>query len=175
MAVWIILYQQKRTTMKTKIYTLLFLLIIASVLRAGSQTANLSPVHQDEQKVTHIKAFESRYFDNKVYLHITVNGNPETKIVAVERSLDATHFEVIGYVKIYGSDAQADLAYYFTDESPVIANLYYRLSDYSFNNEPVYSETISVIPVDENKVSTGIIATTSNSDEQTEFYIGGTK
>ncbi len=137
--------------MKKTIYTLLLLLISASVFQANSQTAILSPVNPDEQKVTHIKAFEYRYINSKVYLHITVNGNTETKIVAVERSLDATNYEVIGYIKIYGTTAQIDLAYYFTDESPMVAYLYYRLSDYSNYNEPVYSETISVIPIDENK------------------------
>lgn len=154
--------------MKNKIYTLLFLLVSTFIFQVNSQTVNLSPVNPDEQKVAHIKAFESRYFDGKVYLHITLNGNTETKILAVERSLDAINYEVLGFIKIYGTDIQSDLAYYFTDESPVAVNLYYRLSDYSNNNEPVYSETLSVIPVNENKTPAPI------SDKQTVFVAGGT-
>ncbi len=129
----------------------------------------------NDQKITSVKAFESKYLNDKVYLHVTVNGNTETKFVTVERSLDATNYEVIGYIKIYGTTFQIDLAYYFTDEFPVSANLYYRLSDYSNYNEPVYSETISVIPLDEYKIPSGIITTTPVSNERTNFFIGGTK
>lgn len=161
--------------MKTKIYILFFLLISTSGFRANSQTAMLNPANTEEQKITTVKAFESRYFNNKVYLHLTINGNTTTKFLAVERSLDATHFEVIGYIKIYGTSVQADLAYYFTDESPVAANLYYRLTDYSNFNEPVYSETTSIIPVDENKAPNSSLTTTANSDESPDFYTGGTK
>ena len=137
--------------MKTKTYTLLFLLISASVLQANSQTAMMSSGDPIEQKVTHLKSFESRYFEGKVYLHITVNGNTETKTVAVERSLDATHFEMAGYIIIYGTTVQTNLAYYFNEEPPVFTKLYYRLADYTYYNSPVYSETINVITTDENK------------------------
>lgn len=144
--------------MKKLIQTLLLLFISTCVFHANSQTALMSPVYPGEQKITHVKAFESRYLNGKVYLHITVNGNTETKIVAVERSLDAKNFEVIGYIKIYGTPYLVDLAYYFTDESPVAANLFYRLSDYSVNNEPAYSETKNIIPMDENKVIPVLLA-----------------
>ncbi|MFH0865333.1 MAG: hypothetical protein V1904_04015 [Bacteroidota bacterium] len=155
--------------MKTKIYTLLFLLISFSFYRAVSQTALPSRVNADEKKITSVKSFESRYINGKVYLHVTVNGNTETKIVAIERSLDATNYEVIGYMKIYGTNVLSDLAYYFTDELPVAANLYYRLSDYSVFNEPGYSEIISVIPVDESKTPYTIMSTASFSGEQQSF------
>jgi len=161
--------------MKKIIYASLFLLFSSSVFQANSQTALLNLGNSNEEKVTFVKTFESKYFNGKVYLHLTINGNTETKIVAIERSLDATNYEVIGYVKIYGTSAQIDLAYYFTDESPVSANLYYRLSDYSSNNEHAYSEITSIIPIDENKVETGTLTTTSNSDEQTDFFVGGSK
>ena len=49
----------------------------------------LSPVNLNEQKATHIKAIETKYFNGKVYLHITVNSNTETKMAAIERSIDA--------------------------------------------------------------------------------------
>lgn len=160
--------------MKTKIYILLILLISASFFRASSQTAMLSPENQNEQKLAYIKGIESRFMNNNVYLHFTVTGNTETRIVTVERSLDATNFEVIGYIKIYGTAVQVDLAYYFTDESPVASNLYYRLSDYSFNNKPVYSETINVIPIDENKTPETIVSTASVSNEHPCFFVGGT-
>lgn len=133
--------------MKTKILTLLFILISAAVLQVNSQIVSMSAVDPDSQMITSVKAFESRYFDGKVYLHITVNGNTETKFVAVERSLDETNYEVIGYIKIYGTTVLCDLAYYFTDELPGSFKLYYRLSDYSDYNEPVYSETINVTPI----------------------------
>jgi hypothetical protein len=138
--------------MKTKIYTLLFLLISTSVFQANSQTAILNPVNKLEQKVAHIKAFESKYFEGKVYLHITVNNNIETKIVTIERSLDAIHFEAIGNIIIYGTTVHNDLGYHLTDELPVVANLYYRLADYTSCCEPAYSETISVFPIDDNKI-----------------------
>lgn len=137
--------------MKNIICTLLFLLFSASVFQANSQTALLNLGNSNEEKVTYIKAFESKYFNGKVYLALTINGNTETKIVAIERSLDATNYEVMGYIKIYGTDVKADLAYYFTDESPVSANLYYRLSDFSSMNKPAYSETISVMPVNKSQ------------------------
>lgn len=151
--------------MKNIIHTLLFLLISASAFQANSQTVFISSANPAEQKITYIKTFESRYFNNKVYLHITATGNTETKIVAVERSLDATNFEVIGYIKIYGTSVQADLAYFFTDESPVVANLYYRLSVYSFYNEPAYSQTVDVMPIDKNKAPTSITTIASVSHD----------
>jgi hypothetical protein len=86
-----------------------------------------------------------------------VNGNTETKTVAVERSLDATNYEVIGYVTIIGNNVTVDLAYYFTDELPVLANLYYRLSEYSQNNEANYSETTSVIPIEKTRAATDMV------------------
>ena len=172
--------------MKTKIYTLLLLLISAS-LRVNSQTSMLNPVNSNEQKITHVKGVESKYVDGKVYLHITVNGNTENQVLAVERSLDAKNYTVIGYITINGNNAQFDLAYYFTDESPVTANLYYRLSGNAINNESVYSETVSVTPIDENKAPSDIIITTPNTasipssiitpicDEQTNTLLVGTK
>lgn len=159
--------------MKTKIYTLLFLLISTYAFQANSQSAMPSTDNSNDQKITSVKAFESRYLNGKVYLHVTVNGNTETKFVTVERSLDATNYEVIGYVNIIGSTAQIDLAYYFIDESPVALNLFYRLSDYSIYNEPVYSETINVIPIDENKTPETIVSTASVSIEHPGFLSGG--
>jgi hypothetical protein len=160
--------------MKTKIFTLLFLLISAAVLQVNSQTALVGAVNPDWKTITNVKTFESRYADGKVFLHITINGNTVTKFVAVERSLDATNYEVIGFIKIYGTDSQSNLAYYFNDESPVAANLYYRLSYYSCCDEPVYGESISVIPVNENKTPAGSITTTSISAEQSDLFAGGT-
>jgi hypothetical protein len=160
--------------MKTKIYILFFLLICAS-FQVNSQTVIMSSGDSNAQRITNIKALESRYFDGKVYLHLTVNGNTETKILAVERSLDGKNYEVIGYIEIHGNNAKMDLAYYFTDESPVVANLYYRLSGYTDFNEPIYSETINVIPVDKNKTISGLITTNSNSEEQKDFIAEGTK
>ncbi|MGD0710822.1 MAG: hypothetical protein ABR968_06530 [Bacteroidales bacterium] len=152
--------------MKTIIYTLFFLLISAS-LQLNSQTAMLSPVNSNEQRVAHVKAIESRYYEGKVYLHITVNGNTETQVLAIERSLDAKNYEVIGFITINGNNAQFDLAYYFTDESPVIANLYYRLSGNSLSNEQVYSEITDVTPIDN--------STRSICNEQTSLITAVTK
>jgi hypothetical protein len=144
--------------MKTKIYTLLLLLLNAS-LQLNSQSIMLGSVNSNEQTLNQIKAFESQYLNGKVYLHVTVSNNTETRTLAVERSLDATNFEVIGYIKLYGTTVPNVLAYYFTDESPVIANLYYRLS-YSDNfNEAVNSETINVFPIGENIEPAGYIVT----------------
>lgn len=67
---------------------MLFLLISAS-FRVNSQNAILSNEYSNEQKVTPIKAIETKYFNGKVYLHITVNSNTETKMAAIERSIDA--------------------------------------------------------------------------------------
>lgn len=159
--------------MKTKIYTLLFLIISAVSFRAYSQNALPSPESNSEQGIASVKSFESRYINGKVYLHATVNGNTETKIVTVERSLDAANFEVIGYIKIYGTDVSCNLAYYFTDESPVKTNLYYRLSDYTLYNEPAYSETVVVIPVDEYKTPVTVVLNASLSEEQQYFVSGG--
>jgi hypothetical protein len=143
--------------MKNLIYILLFILITTPVFKANSQTSILNPVIQNQQNVTHVKEIDSKYFNSKVYLHFTVNGNTETKTVAVERSLDATNYEVIGYVTIIGNNVTVDLAYYFTDELPVLANLYYRLSEYSQNNEANYSETTSVIPIEKTKAATDMV------------------
>jgi len=84
----VILHQQIRKAMKTKSHTMIFLLICAS-LQVNSQTLMLIPVNLNEQKATHIKAIETKYFNGKVYLHITVNSNTETKMAAIERSIDA--------------------------------------------------------------------------------------
>ena len=161
--------------MKKIIYTLFFLLFSASAFQANSQNIILNPENSMDQKAMHIKSLESKYFEGKVYLHITVSGNTETKIWAVERSLDATNFEAIGFIKINGVTVQNDIAYYFTDELPVIANLYYRLTDYSFHFKPAYSETTSVIPIDENKVNadiTTIASITPISNEQKDCLTG---
>jgi len=161
--------------MKTIIYTMLFLLISAS-FRVNSQNAILSNEYSNEQKVTPIKAIETKYFNSKVYLHITINGNTETQILAVERSLDATNYEVIGHITIYGTPAQINIAYYFTDESPVVANLYYRLSSHSFNNESVYTEALSVTPIDDYKTPSDIITTAPIPpicNEETNSLSGG--
>jgi hypothetical protein len=144
--------------MKTKIYTLLLLFYTAS-LQLNSQSLMLSSANTNEQKLSYIKAFESKYLNGKVYLHITVNNNTETRTLAVERSLDATHFEVIGYIKCYGTTIPDDITYYFTDESPVMANLYYRLSCYDNSNEADYGETIKVVPVGENITPSGFTVT----------------
>lgn len=144
--------------MKKLLFTLFNILICASIFQANSQTISLTTQPPNEQKtIAVVKAFEGRYLNSKVYLHLTINGNTETKLIAVERSLDNSNYEVIGYIKIYGTNVLCDLAYYFKDELPVSANLFYRLSDYSPNNEPVYSETISVIPIDKTKVSTDMV------------------
>ncbi|MDD5571259.1 MAG: hypothetical protein PHD97_08915 [Bacteroidales bacterium] len=137
--------------MKTKIHTLLFLLISIFAFNAVSQTADLNPENSKGQNIAHIKAIKGIYLDGKVYLHIHVNGNTETRILAVESSLDAIKFEVIGYLNINGTTATTDIAYYFTDESPVAEYSYYRLSYYSIYGELVCSETINVISIDENK------------------------
>jgi hypothetical protein len=127
----------------------------------------MSSRNSNAQRITNIKAIESRYFEGKVYLHLTVNGNTETKILAVERSLDGKNYEVIGYIEIHGNNAKMDLAYYFTDESPIVANLYYRLSGNTINNEPVYSETLSVTPIDN--------TTCSFSNEHKNLLMAGNK
>jgi hypothetical protein len=163
--------------MKTIIYTLLFLLIGTS-FHVNSQNAILSTVYSDEQKITNVKAIKSKYYEGRVYLHITVNGNTETQILAVERSLDAINYEVIGYITIAGVPTQMDLAYYFTDKSPVVANLYYRLSNHPSYNEQVYSETISVTPIDDYKTPSGNIATapiTPICTEETNSSSGASK
>ena len=125
------------------------MLLSISIFQADSQTPQVNLGNSNENQITFIKAFESKYFNDVVYLHITVNGNTKTNFVAVERSLDAVTYEVIGYIKVYGTDVKCDLAYYFTDKSPGIFNLFYRLSDYSTPNEPSYSETLNVIPANE--------------------------
>lgn len=161
--------------MKTKIFTLLILLISNCIFRVNSQTASISSVNSNNQMASNIKAFESRYVDGKVFLHITINGNIVTKFLAVERSLDATNYEVIGYVKIYGTPVLADLAYYFTDESPVKTDLYYRLTDYTLNNEPVYSATITVIPIENINIIPEKINNVPASPAETYFIVGDTK
>lgn len=160
--------------MKKIIYILLFLLFSSSAFQANSQTSalNLSPVNPDERKITIIKSFESRFVEGKVYLHITVNGNTETNFVAVERSLDATNYEVIGYVKIYGTEVPCNLTYYFTDDSPGTFNLFYRLTDYSISNAPAYSETLGVIPANEIEIPSGINTTTAISNEKSLLVEG---
>lgn len=152
--------------MKNIVYILLFFLLSTSVFRVNSQTVMLIPFDSNDQKVTHIKEFKSKYIDGIVYMNITICGNTKTNLLAIERSLDATSFEVIGYVKVIGIPVQDDIAYYFTDKMPVIANLYYRLKGYSYSNDPVYSETIGVIPIDEFIIPPDIIAITPVCDEK---------
>ncbi len=144
--------------MRLTIYTFILLLLNAS-LQLNSQSLMLSTVNSNEQKLSHIKAFDSKYLNGKVYLHITVNNNTETRTLAVERSLDAAQFEVIGYIKCYGTASRNDIAYYFTDESPIVANLYYRLLCYNNSNEIAYSETINVIPVGKSTAPSGFTVT----------------
>lgn len=146
--------------MKNRFYIILFLLMSIPAFKVNSQTIMLNPEDSNLQKVIHIKTITSRYFNGKVYLHLTINGNTKNQIVAVERSLDATNYEVIGFIKIYGVNVPGDIAYYFTDKSPIKANLYYRLSIDPLNNGPVYSETMSVTPIDEYKAPTGIAPAT---------------
>jgi len=153
----------KLNVMKNIIYILLFLLLSSSAFQANSQNVVLIPGNSNDQKVTHIKAFKSKYVNGTVYMHITISGNTETNILVIERSLDATNFEVIGYINIIGVTIKDDIAYYFTDKSPVIANLYYRLKCYSSLNEPVYSETIGVIPIDEYKTPADITTIASSA------------
>ena len=131
------------------------LLLLNASLRLNSQSLMLSPVNSGEPALSQVKAFESKYLNDKVYLHITVNNNTETRTLSVERSLDATHFETIGYIKCYGTSTKNDIDYYFIDESPVIANLYYRLSCYTNSNEAVYGETINVVPIGKNVAPSG--------------------
>lgn len=163
--------------MKTKICTLLLLLISAASFNSYSQTALPSSGNNSEQGITSIKSFESKYVNGKIYLHATVNGNTETKALAVERSIDGANYEVIGYIKMIGTNVQCNLSYYFTDESPVKTNLYYRFSDYTLYNEPAYSETLLVIPVDEIKTPEPIVltetASVSVSGEKQNFISSG--
>jgi hypothetical protein len=139
--------------MKTKV-TIIFFLLVAASLRVNAQGSMLSSANQDEQGMSYIKAINGVYNDAKVYLHITVNRCTQTRTLAVERSIDDKNYKVIGLITIKGDSAKFNLAYYFTDNSPVTANLYYRLTDYSVANDPVSSETASVIPVGEKRTST---------------------
>ena len=161
--------------MKAKLYTVIILLIVSCSTRVNSQAANLNPGNPSGQNVSHVKSFESKYFNSQVFLHLVVNGNTESKIVEVDRSLDAEHFEVIGFIRIYGTSVQADLAYYFTDESPLFTNIYYRLSDYSDPNNPEYSEILEVIPKDINKTPATNLVASSDTDSEENFYTGGSK
>ena len=150
--------------MKKLIRALIFIVLTASVFQANSQTVILDPEDSNLQKITHITTIESRYYEGKVYLHLTVNGNTETQTVAIERSLDAMNYEVIGFVTIFGVKVHGNIAYYYTDNSPVIANLYYRLS---FNTlaESAYSKTINIIPIDISKTNIDVaIATPACND-----------
>jgi hypothetical protein len=169
----VILHQQISKAMKTKIHTLLFLLICAS-FQVNSQSVTLCSENSAAQKISGIKSVSSKYCDGKVYLHLTVNGNIVTKTLAVERSLDGKNYEVIGHINILGTPAPFDLVYYFTDESPVTANLYYRLSEYSSSiNEMAYSETTSIIPINNNntKQSCGAKFSTVNNDQASSLII----
>jgi hypothetical protein len=157
--------------MKIKIFALLILLMNTAVLQVSSQPAIPSTVNPGEQKIASVKTFESKYIASKVYLHIKVNGNNETKMLAIERSLDETNYEVIGFIKLIGTDVQCDLSYYFTDESPVSSQLYYRLSDYSDYNEPCHSETICVIPIDKNTPASSTATTAHISNKGSASFV----
>jgi len=148
--------------MKTKIYILFFLLISATY--SYSQATLLNAAGSNEQKIPNIKKIECRYNKDKVYLHITVNSDTTSKILFVERSLDASYYEKIGYIKINGNSLHADIGYYFIDESPLKANLYYRLSYYPAANKPSYSEIANVFPVDVNITPSSYLAVTSFSN-----------
>jgi len=152
---------------KHVIFTILLLFSVISISASQADPPNLITVSKssDYYRVIHVKAIEGSYYNKKVYLHITINGNTENKILSVERSLDNINYKVIGNINLIGTIVKLDLAYYYIDEVPVTGNVYYRLSGYSFNKELVYSKTIKIISIGEEKAFNITMADTTFCDE----------
>lgn len=101
----------------------------------------------NEELDNKIKSFSAKYFVEKVYLKILINGITENTFYGVERSVDGQHFESIGYIKCAGTNANANLLYCFTDDTPLKIKAYYRIKNMSDAYGLILSsETKSVIP-----------------------------
>lgn len=134
--------------MKTKIYTLLLLLLGVS-LQVNSQTSLLTSVNSSEKKGTSIRDIDRGNFDDKPYRHTSVNGSMETNLLVLERLIDTANYKAIKYLYIDDTSIQFERAYYF-------------------HNEQVYNETIKVNPIDENKNindNTSLVATVNHNTE----------
>jgi len=101
--------------MKTKIYTLL-LLILGVSLQVNSQTSLLTSVNSYERKGTSIRDIDKGNFDDKSYRHTSVNGTMETNMLVLERLTDTANFKTIKYVYIDDTSVQFERAYYFRHE-----------------------------------------------------------
>jgi len=128
-------------------------LLVCIVLAFGpkfsfSQNSTLLSV-DDQQKPgsMFIKSFTGKYYAEKVYLNLIVNGVIENTTICVERSIDGTNFETVGRINLIGSAAAIDLLYSFTDEQAMKLNAYYRLVSYDSYSEPSYSDVVTITPV----------------------------
>jgi hypothetical protein len=121
------------------------------ILFVGSQSISIAQDYSDvllhtsqSQNLENIKSIDAKYFADKVFLHILVNGITENKTLIIERSIDGTNFELIGTIACIGCQTKADIAYYFTDDTPLASNAYYRVVNYTDYNQPYYSESVIV-------------------------------
>jgi hypothetical protein len=138
------------------------MLLASQNLLFAQDSEEFSLIANQTRNFNNIKSIDAKCSAGKVFLHIRTIGITENKTLAVERSLDGINFELIGTIHCIGCAAMVEIAYYFTDEAPLDSKIYYRLVNYTENNQASYSDCISVFQ--ENQTNT-----TSNNATISEF------
>lgn len=91
----------------------------------------------------HLLSFSAAPKDNHVLTQWTTASEIDNDYFTVERSLNATDFEAVGYVPGAGnSNVQRD--YMFEDPSPYRGLSYYRLKQTDFNGDFSHSQIVAV-------------------------------
>jgi hypothetical protein len=115
-------------------------------------------------------SFNAKLIDQNAHLTWSTSSETNNSGFEIERSLDGSSFETIGFVKGAGNSNKT-ISYLFTDANLAHPIAYYRLKQVDFDGKFDYSETITVssdeaqIEVTPNPFVENISIAASNQDQ----------
>lgn len=105
-------------------------LILAASCFSSAQSLELLPEGSNQfskDTVAEMKSFSAQYNSGNIYLKWVVSKEKYDGIYVIYRSADGENFVRIGFKKGIGVPIDKDIAYFFTDNEPVLGNSYYKI------------------------------------------------
>mgnify|MGYP000865162389 FL=1 len=119
--------------------------------------AQLKP---DDQNA--ISSFSPVYNNGKTFIRWLVTNDEKDGIFIIERSVDGTEFEALGFKDRVGSPLCVNLFYSFIDEAPAAGQNYYRIMSVGTDQTYTYSDVVRVRTDVQNDTPPGTSASNEN-------------
>jgi hypothetical protein len=128
--------------------------------KMGKGLTGSAQLKLDDQNA--ISSFSPVYNNGKTFIRWLVTNDEKDGIFIIERSLDGTEFEALGFKDRVGSPLCVNLFYSFIDEAPTAGQNYYRIMSVGTDQTYTYSDVVRVRTDVQNNTPPGTSATNEN-------------